>query len=158
MWLANLRVEGEAFLDYDDIRLLPYFDASWTQDKANPFTGNKGFLVPGQTVRLGEFELGSAAEIPILRRQNRTFTGGLSLASTRKERSIQNAKVSSSDARGRLDMELDYQLNDRVQLGIVAIHDDFEEGNTSRLSFGLSSFWEFQGQSPRFVLCYRLAT
>ena len=101
MWLANLRVEGEAFPDYDYIRLLPYFDASWTQDKANPFTGNKGFLAPGQTVRLGEFELGSSAEIPILRRQDRIFIGGLSLASTRKERSIQNAKVSSSDARGR---------------------------------------------------------
>ena len=60
--------------------------------------------------------------------------------------------------RGAADIELDYQLNDRVQLGIVAIHEDSEEGNTSRIYFGLSSFWEFQGQSPHFVLCCRLAT
>ena len=86
--LASFRVEGEVLLDYGNraVRLVPHFNAGWIEDEAEAFRDNRGTQVSSQIARFGEVALGSDIEVPLrFGQRDATFTGGLSLISSRSE-------------------------------------------------------------------------
>ena len=141
--LASLRLEGEVFLDYDsrEIRLTPHLGAGWTQDKADPFIDDRGIRVPGQTIRLGELALGSDIQIPIrMGERDATFTGGLTIISTRTEthRQGMTGNLTTSDTTGRLDLGLDYKFNEEDQLELGGFYEGIGESSASESNAGFS--------------------
>ena len=137
--LAQFRVEGEILLDYGDIRLTPHLDASWVEDE---ISDDSGLRISGQAIRLGEVALGSGVEIPVQGRQNMTFTGGLSVISTRKDDVEALANPSTSLTRGRLELGLDYRVSQAIRLEFGGFYEearDMDADPSAGLSFGLSS-------------------
>ena len=141
--LASLRLEGEVFLDYGgrEIRLPPHLGAGWTQDKADPFIDDRGIRVPGQTIRLGELALGSDIQIPVrMGERDATFTGGLTIISTRTEtrRQGMTGNLTTSDTTGRLDLGLDYKFNNEDQLELGGFYEGMGESSASESNAGFS--------------------
>ena len=141
--LASFRVEGEVLLDYGNraVRLVPHFNAGWIEDEAEAFRDNRGTQVSSQIARFGEVALGSDIEVPLrFGQRDATFTGGLSLISSRSERAAQDMETSISDTRGRLELGLDYRLASGMELEIGGSYDDVDGAESSdkfSLSFGV---------------------
>ena len=94
----------------DGPRLRPYADMRWIEDRAAAFTDNVNNRVPGQTVSIGQLELGSNVEIPIaVRTGEMTFTGGLGLVWSNTEGDY---IPSESGGRGRGEIGFSYDLDD----------------------------------------------
>ena len=134
--LVQLRVEGEiAFSDEDGgPRLIPYVDARWIEDRAAAFTDSISNRVPGQTVSIGELELGSNVEVPIAMSHGAmTFTGGLGVVYSN---SVGEYIPSASRSRGRGEIGLSYGLDDNVRIDFESFYDGI--GTSGYEGYGLS--------------------
>ena len=138
-WLAQLRMEGEMSLGAS--RLLPYVDASWTEDNSRGFTDDLDIRVRGLTVRLGQLRLGSNIEIPVALKQGKmTITGGLGVTPSYTDNNGSDPALSQT--RARADFGIDYQLNKNTYLNFDSHYDGI--GVSDYKSFGLSFSAEFK--------------
>ena len=141
--LAQIRVEGEIAMSgrgtgedggAEGPRLRPYADARWIEDRANAFTDNVNNRVPGQTVSIGQLELGSNVEIPIaVRTGAMTFTGGLGLVWSNTEGDYIN---SESRSHGRGEIGFSYDLDDNLRIDLDSFYDGI--GTSRYEGYGLS--------------------
>ena len=138
--LAQIRVEGEiALSDLDEgLRLIPYADARWIEDRAEAFTDRIGnrFVnrVPGQKVSTGQLELGSNVEIPVaVNHGEMTLTGGLGLVYANTEGDY---ITSDSRGRGRGEIGFSYGLDNNVWIDFESFYDGI--GSSRYESYGLS--------------------
>ena len=144
--LAQLRVEGEIAMSgrnhgdhgddggTDGPRLRPYADARWIEDRAAGFTDNVNNRVPGQTVSIGQLELGSNVEIPIaVRTGAMTLTGGLGLVWSNTEGDY---IPSDSGGRGRGEFGFSYDLDDNLRIEFDSFYDGI--GTSRYEGYGLS--------------------
>ena len=141
--LAQLRVEGEIAMSArgtgddggkDGPRLRPYADARWIEDRAAGFTDNVNNLVSGQTVSIGQLELGSNVEIPIaVRTGAMTLTGGLGLVWSNTEGDYIN---SESRSHGRGEIGFSYDLDDNLRIDLDSFYDGI--GTSRYEGYGLS--------------------
>ena len=144
--LAQIRVEGEIAMsgrnhgDHGDDggkegpRLRPYADARWIEDRAAGFTDNVNNRAPGQTVSIGQFELGSNVEVPIaVRTGEMTLTGGLGLVWSNTEGDY---ITSDSRGRGRGEFGFSYGLDDNLRIDFESFYDGI--GSSSYEGYGLS--------------------
>ena len=150
--LAQIRVEGEIAMSgrnhgHDGNNgdnenkghkngplLRPYADLRWVEDRAEAFTDNIRNRVPGQSVSIGQLELGSNIEIPMaVRTGELTFIGGLGLVySKTKGDYIQ----SESRAHGRGEIGFSYDLDDNLRIDLESFYDGI--GNSRYEGYGLS--------------------
>ena len=138
--LAQIRVEGEiALSDLDEgLRLIPYADARWIEDRAEAFTDRIGnrFVnrVPGQKVSTGQLELGSNVEIPVVVNHGEmTLIGGLGLVYANTEGDY---ITSDSRGRGRGEIGFSYGLDNNVWIDFESFYDGI--GSSRYESYGLS--------------------
>ena len=141
--LAQIRVEGEIAMSgrgtgedggAEGPRLRPYADVRWIEDRANAFTDNVNNRVPGQTVSIGQLELGSNVEIPIaVRTGAMTFTGGLGLVWSNTEGDYIN---SESRSHGRGEIGFSYDLDDNLRIDLDSFYDGI--GTSRYEGYGLS--------------------
>ena len=135
--LAQLRMEGEIALSADEdggVRLIPYADMRWIEDRAAGFTDNVNNRVPGQKVSIGQFELGSNVEIPIaVRTGAMTLTGGLGLVWSNTEGDY---IPSESGGRGRGEIGFSYDLDDDLRIDLDSFYDGI--GTSRYEGYGLS--------------------
>ena len=141
--LAQLRMEGDMALsvENDGIRLIPHLDARWSQDRAAAFVtgttiqpGISGIPVFGQTIGVGQVELGMNIEIPIEVNQGTImFTGGSGLIASKT-----GGDYIKSDrhVRGRVETEFSYDLDESVGIALEIFHDGI--GTSSYDNYGLS--------------------
>ena len=144
--LAHIRVEGEIAVsgrDHGDDgdnrdrkvpRLRPYADLRWVEDRAEAFTDNINNRVPGQSVSIGQLELGSNMEIPIsVRTGEMIFTGGLGLIYSNTEGDY---IPSDSRAYGRGEIGFSYDLDDNLRIDLDSFYDGI--GTSRYEGYGLS--------------------
>ena len=134
--LAQLRIKGEIALSDGDEgpRLIPYADTRWFEDRAAAFTDSIGTRIPGQTVSIGQLELGSNVEVPIAMSHGAmTFTGGLGLVYSKTEGDY---IPSVSRSRGRGEMGFSYGLDDKVRIDFESFYDGI--GASGYEGYGLS--------------------
>ena len=147
--LAQIRVEGEIAMSgrnhgHDEYngdnghkngpRLRPYADARWIEDRAEAFTDNIRNRVPGQSVSIGQLELGSNMEIPIaVRTGAMTLTGGLGLVWSNTEGDY---ILSDSSAHGRGEIGFSYDPDDNLRIDLDSFYDGI--GNSRYEGYGLS--------------------
>ena len=138
--LAQIRVEGEiALSDLDEgLRLIPYADARWIEDRAEAFTDRIGNRlvnrVPGQKVSTGQLELGSNVEIPVaVNHGEMTLTGGLGLVYANTEGDY---ITSDSRGRGRGEIGFSYGLDNNAWIDFESFYDGI--GSSRYESYGLS--------------------
>ena len=134
--LAQLRLEGEIALSDGDEgpRLIPYADTHWFEDRAAAFTDSIGTRISGQTVSIGQLELGSNVEVPIAMSHGAmTFTGGLGLVYSKTEG---NYIPSVSRSRGRGEIGFSYGLDDNVRIDFESFYDGI--GTSGYEGYGLS--------------------
>ena len=138
--LAQIRVEGEIALSNRDegLRLIPYADARWIEDRAEAFNDRIGnrFVnrVPGQKVSTGQLELGSNVEIPVaVNHGEMTLTGGLGLVYANTEGDY---ITSDSRGRGRGEIGFSYGLDDNVRIDFESFYDGI--GTSRYEGYGLS--------------------
>ena len=138
--LAQIRVEGEiALSDLDEgLRLIPYADARWIEDRAKAFTDRIGNRivnrVPGQKISTGQLELGSNVEIPVaVNHGEMTLTGGLGLVYANTEGDY---ITSDSRGRGRGEIGFSYGLDNNVWIDFESFYDGI--GSSRYESYGLS--------------------
>ena len=139
-YLAQLRVNGEISLSdgNDGLRLIPYADARWIEDRAAAFvTGSTtGFRisVPGQKVSVSQLELGSDVEVPIAVSDGAmTFTGGLGVVYSNTKGDFVD---SVSRIHGRGEMGFSYDLDNNVRVDFSSFYDGI--GNSRYEGYGLS--------------------
>ena len=132
-------MEGEAEFG-NGSRLIPYADASWVEDRAEAFTDNLGIRVAGQTIRVGQMELGSDVEIPIdVVRGEMTVVGGLGVILSHTDGGFTDPAFSRT--RGRVELGVDYRLSDRTYLEFDSYYDGI--GTSGFEGYGLSLGAEF---------------
>ena len=134
--LAQLRLEGEIALSDGDggPRLIPYADTHWFEDRAAAFTDSIGTRISGQTVSIGQLELGSNVEVPIAMSHGAmTFTGGLGLVYSNTEGDY---IPSVSRSRGRGEIGFSYGLDDNVRIDFESFYDGI--GTSGYEGYGLS--------------------
>ena len=134
--LAQLRIKGEIALSDGDEgpRLIPYADTRWFEDRAAAFTDSIGTRISGQTVSIGQLELGSNVEVPIAMSHGAmTFTGGLGLVYSKTEGDY---IPSVSRSRGRGEMGFSYGLDDNVRIDFESFYDGI--GASGYEGYGLS--------------------
>ena len=167
-WLAQLRVEGEIVLSANrgdsgdfrdnsggsggvsnsrggsgnsglrDLRLIPYADARWIEERATAFvtgsaTGSR-ISVLGQKISIGEMEFGLDVEIPItVNRGALMANGGLGLVYSNL-----NSEYVGSDSRGhgRLEAGFVYDLDENTRIDLGGFYDGI--GLSPYESYGLS--------------------
>ena len=146
--LAQIRVEGEIAIsgrnhgndrdnrdrDMEVPRLRPYADLRWVEDRAEAFTDNIRNRVPGQSVSIGQLELGSNIEIPMaVRTGELTFIGGLGLVYSKTEGDY---ILSDSSAHGRGEIGFSYDLDDNLRIDLDSFYDGI--GTSRYEGYGLS--------------------
>ena len=134
--LAQFRLEGEIALSDGDggPRLIPYADTHWFEDRAAAFTDSIGTRISGQTVSIGQLELGSNVEVPIAMSHGAmTFTGGLGLVYSNTEGDY---IPSVSRSRGRGEIGFSYGLDDNVRIDFESFYDGI--GTSGYEGYGLS--------------------
>ena len=144
--LAQIRVEGEIAIsgrnhgddggnrDREVPRLRPYADLRWVEDRAEAFTDNINNRVPGQSVSIGQLELGSNVEIPMaVRTGELTFIGGLGLIYSNTEGDY---IPSDSRAYGRGEIGFSYDLDDNLRIDLDSFYDGI--GTSRYEGYGLS--------------------
>ena len=150
--LAQIRVEGEIAMSgrnhgHDGYngnngdngrkngpRLRPYADLRWVEDRAEAFTDNIKNRVPGQSVSIGQLELGSNVEIPMaVRTGELTFIGGLGLVYSKTEGDY---IPSDSRAYGRGEIGFSYDLDDNLRIDLDSFYDGI--GTSRYEGYGLS--------------------
>ena len=134
--LAQLRIKGEIALSDGDEgpRLIPYADTRWFEDRAAAFTDSIGTRIPGQTVSIGQLELGSNVEVPIAMSHGAmTFTGGLGLVYSKTEGDY---IPSVSRSRGRGEIGFSYGLDDNLRIDFESFYDGI--GASGYEGYGLS--------------------
>ena len=134
--LAQLRLEGEIALSDGDEgpRLIPYADTHWFEDRAAAFTDSIGTRISGQTISIGQLELGSNVEVPIAMSHGAmTFTGGLGLVYSKTEGDY---IPSVSRSRGRGEIGFSYGLDDNVRIDFESFYDGI--GTSGYEGYGLS--------------------
>ena len=150
--LAQIRVEGEIAMSgrnhgHDEYngdngnnghkngpRLRPYADLRWVEDRAEAFTDNIRNRVPGQSVSIGQLELGSNIEIPMaVRTGELTFIGGLGLVYSKTEGDY---IPSDSSAHGRGEIGFSYDLDDNLRIDLDSFYDGI--GTSRYEGYGLS--------------------
>ena len=145
--LAQIRVEGEIAVpgwDHGDDggedapRLIPYADMRWIEDRAEAFTtvsATGGRVpVPGQTVNVSTFELGSNIQFPVaVNHGAMTLTGGLGLVWSNTEGDHIN---SVARGRGRGEIGFSYGLDENVQIDFESFYDGI--GSSRYEGYGLS--------------------
>ena len=147
--LAQIRVEGEIAMsgrnrghdEYNEDnghkngpRLRPYADLRWVEDRAEAFTDNIRNRVPGQSVSIGQLELGSNIEIPMaVRTGELTFIGGLGLVYSKTEGDY---ILSDSSAHGRGEIGFSYDLDDNLRIDLDSFYDGI--GTSRYEGYGLS--------------------
>ena len=144
-WLAQLRMEGNISIGSRGTRLIPYADMRQIQGEAEPFMalterGNQ-VRVSGQTVKTGQFEIGSGIEIPIdVRRGDMLFTvaAGIILSRT-KGQYVQD----SSSQRGRVETGLQYRLNETVFYEFGAFIDGIAASDYRGYGLSLTGEYKF---------------
>ena len=133
--LAQLRMEGEiALSNRTGLRLIPYTDARWFRETGLAFTDNINNRVPGQTISIGQLELGMDLNVPIPTDHGAMmFTGGLGLihSNTKGDRI-----VSTSRKHGRAETGISYRLNENSWIDLEGFYDGI--GNSGFESYGLS--------------------
>ena len=139
--LAKIRAEGEIPLDDAGFTLSPYVDAGWFEDRAEAFTDDQGIQVRGQTVRLGQLELGSDFAVPVSARQgNLLITGGMGVIMSHTDGGSGDSAL--SEARGRVEFGVDYRVSETARLTLDSFYDGI--GVSDFKSYGLSFSAEFQ--------------
>ena len=134
--LAQLRIKGEIALSDGDEgpRLIPYADTRWFEDRAAAFTDSIGTRISGQTVSIGQLELGSNVEVPIAMSHGAmTFTGGLGLVYSKTEGDY---IPSVSRSRGRGEIGFSYGLDDNLRIDFESFYDGI--GASGYEGYGLS--------------------
>ena len=118
----------------EGLRLIPYADTRWFEDRAAAFTDSIGTRIPGQTVSIGQLELGSNVEVPIAMSHGAmTFTGGLGLVYSKTEGDY-IPSVSRSSGRGEIGFS--YGLDDNVRIDFESFYDGI--GTPGYEGYGLS--------------------
>ena len=138
--LAQLRMEGDMALsaENDELRLIPHMDVRWAQDHIAAFTtiSTTRLKIPvsGQTIDVGQLELGLNVEIPIaVNHGTMMFTGGSGLVASR----IKGDHVKSDrHVRGRVETEFSYDLDETIGIVFGIFHDGI--GTSSYDNYGLS--------------------
>ena len=151
--LAQIRVEGEIAMSgrnhgdhgddggADGPRLIPYADARWIEDRAAGFADNVNNRVPGQTVSIGQLELGSNVEIPIaVRTGAMTLTGGLGLVWSNTEGDYIN---SESRSHGRGEIGFSYDLDDNLRIDLDSFYDGIGTSRYEGYGLALSAEMKF---------------
>ena len=151
-WLAQLRVEGEIVLssehddsgdsrggsDLRDLRLIPYADARWIEERATAFvtgstTGSR-ISVPGQKVSIGEMEFGTEVEIPIrVNRGAMMATGGLGMVYSSMDG---DHVMSRSRTHGRFEAGFSYEPDENLRIDFESFYGGI--GTSRYESYGLS--------------------
>ena len=147
--LAQIRVEGEIAMSgrnhghdgnngnngrKNGPRLRPYADLRWVEDRAEAFTDNIKNRVPGQSVSIGQLELGSNVEVPMaVRTGELTFIGGLGLVYSKTEGDY---IPSDSRAYGRGEIGFSYDLDDNLRIDLDSFYDGI--GTSRYEGYGLS--------------------
>ena len=139
--LAQLRMEGDIPVPggNDALRLIPYADGRWIEDRAAAFTtgSETGFgmiSVSGQKVSVGELELGSNLEVPIaMRHGGMTVTGGLGLVYSKTKG---DHIGSESRNRGRGEIGFSYDVDDALRIDFDSFYDGI--GTSRYESYGVS--------------------
>ena len=134
--LAQARMEGEIALSNrnNGLRLIPYTDIRWINEKASPFTDHLDNRVAGQSVDIRQLELGLNLNTPVpTNRGTMIFTGGFGLI--RSNASGEHAS-SISRGHGRIEAGISYRLNENMWFDIEGFHDGI--GSSGHESYGLS--------------------
>ena len=134
--LAQVRLEGEIAISEREIglRLIPYADARWIEERARAFTDNIGNRVPGQKVSIGQLELGSNIEVPIaVRTGEMILNGGVGLVWSNIEGDYIR---SNSGGRGRGEIGFSYSLNETLRIVFESFYDGI--GSSRYENYGLS--------------------
>ena len=141
--LGQLRMEGDMALsvENDGVRLIPHLDVRWGQDRAAAFVtgttiqpGIPGIPVFGQTIGVGQVELGMNIEIPIEVNQGAImFTGGSGLIASKTRGDYIKP---DRHVRGRVETEFSYDLDESIGFALEVFHDGI--GTSSYDNYGLS--------------------
>ena len=131
-WLAHARMEGEYRLGNGAI-ILPSADLGHVRQVAEGFRDSLGREVEGQTASLTQLQLGTTFELPVdLARGELTFKPGLSFVATDEDGGLYGE--SSLDTAGRIDLGIDYRLDENVSLEFDGFYSGL--GQRDRESYG----------------------
>jgi hypothetical protein len=139
--LAQLRVAGE--FSHKAVTLMPLLDFTYTDDTQKTYTDSLGNIIPNQSVDLMQMTAGMDFSSPISSTSNALdLTGGVSGIY-----SSASGNVADYDGlRGRVDLGLNYALNDGASLTIGSFYDgigsDYE-------SYGVTIGYNLKGRPTR---------
>ena len=140
-WLVQSRVTGE--MKYADLTLMPLFDLSYVSDDQKAYTDSLGNSIPDQDFSLTTARLGLDFSHPIaVSRGEMTLTGGVSgvWSTTSGTGAAVGVAPIGDTARGRVDLGMDYLMENNSTLSAGVFYDGIGEGGFE--SYAVNLLWQ----------------